>query len=57
MEETIPRQVNVSFHASEQYAPKAVMSLIMLGFTPYLAEPGISTHNKRRSRLFAGVLS
>ncbi len=26
MEETIPRQVNVSFHASELYAPKAVMS-------------------------------
>ena len=27
MEETIPRQVNLSFHASELYAPKAAMSL------------------------------
>ena len=26
MEETIPRQVNVSFHASEQCAPKVAMS-------------------------------
>src|SRR5258708_2772331 len=26
LEETIPRQVNLSFHASEQYAPKAAMS-------------------------------
>ncbi len=33
MEETIPRQVNVSFHASEQYAPKAVMSRLISKFT------------------------
>src|SRR5258707_8950711 len=33
LEETIPRQVNLSFHASEQYAPKAAMSRRMLGFT------------------------
>src|SRR5438132_8068663 len=33
LEETLPRQVNVSFHASEQYAPKAAMSLITFAFT------------------------
>src|SRR6266446_5345178 len=32
MEETIPRQVNLSFHASELYAPKAAMSHLKFVF-------------------------
>src|SRR2546423_5607870 len=35
MEETIPRPVNVSFHASEQYAPKVAMSRLILVFTKW----------------------
>jgi hypothetical protein len=33
MEETIPRPVNLSFHASEQCAPKVAISRILVGFT------------------------
>jgi len=45
MEETIPRQVNLSFHASKRNAPKAAMSHRMKQFTPFNAV----SHKKKRT--------